>query len=140
MSRGGIVSDITTAVRTRLLALTDLTAVVGTKIYFDNLPEGIALPAIVIYLAADTLIRDLANPNDLRRAVLSIEVYATSHTDVETAGAAIVAGLEKQSGTWGSVTVRESLVDGVTDTTESPNDGSETFRRVRIISVIVWHT
>ena len=131
-------SDIVAATRTYLLTQSGVTDLVGTRIYYDNLPQGATLPAVVVYQAGEDLVRHIAAADTLSRHALMVDVFATTHASIAALGAALVTALEMQTGTWGTVDVRRVHVDNIVDTVESPRDGSDAFRHVRIMSCGAW--
>ena len=131
-------SDIAAAVRARLLLVSGVTDLVSTRIYFDNLPQGATLPALTVERAGEEPTRSLTAASSLTRVTTLVTVYAASHTSAASVGDAVHAALEMQSGTWNSVTIRRALVTGTNDIIESPQDGSDAYRHVRIMTLGVW--
>lgn len=132
-------SDAVAAVRTQLLATSGVTDLVGTRIYFDNLPQNATLPAIVVEQSSDDIIRHLGATTAHRRTAVNAHCYATTHTSAAAVGAAVETAMEFGTGTWGGVTVDRCLVEGTVDLVEPPRDGADAWRRVRSLLLVVWH-
>ena len=133
-------SDAVAAMRTYLLTQSGVTDLVATRIYFDNLPQGATLPAIVVEQVNDDIIRSLNATDSLRRTSVNAIVYASSHTSAAAAGDAVESAVEFATGAWGTVTVRRALVESAVDVIESPQDASDAYRNVRSLACVVWHT
>ena len=131
-------SDIVADLRTHLLTQSGVTNEVGTRIYFDHLPQGAVYPAIILEQNDLRLIRKLDDKQTLRRAQIDVQNVAESHTGVRTLQAAVQAAIEFETGTWGSTTVRRAYIDDEFDGTWSPQDGSELHIRVAFTTVNVW--
>jgi len=132
------VSDAVAAVRAHLADTGDVTDLVSTRLYYDNLPQNATLPAIVLWQSGDELVRNLATAEDLHRAVVHVDIYADTHTTLVSVGEAAEAAIEMQSGTWGTITVQRAYVETIIDGEEPPRDGSDQFRRVRSMVCPVW--
>lgn len=133
-------SDILAAVRTRLAAVSGVTSLVSTRIYFSNLPQSATLPAIVLELSTSGLIdRHLSATGSLYASDVNVYCYASTHTTAAAVGDAVHAAVEFKSGTWGTVTVKRCYVDNVQDVIEPPRDGSDAFRRIRVLLCSIWH-
>jgi hypothetical protein len=131
-------SDIVADLRTYLLTQTPVTNEVGTRMYFDHLPQGCTLPALVLEQNDLQIIRHLTASTTLRRAQVNILVVSESHTSARAAQAAIQDVVEFDNGTWGSTNVRRSYVDDEYDGNYSPGDASEDFTRVAYTTATVW--
>jgi hypothetical protein len=134
------VSDMAAACRTYLLTQAGVSSLVGSRVYFDVLPQTVTMPAVVIEMTADDIVRTLTATTTTRRTTLSVHSYADTHTGAVALGDAVETALEFKAGTWGSVTVKRSYVEATVDLVESPRDGSDAYRRIRSHLVVAWHT
>lgn len=84
-----------------------VTAIVSTRIYPVELPEGIALPAIVIdsisNVRAGAIDADAAS--HVTRARVQVSMLTASYTQLETLRAAVVAAMQFERGAIGGETV-----------------------------------
>lgn len=87
-------SGIDTAVRAKLVADSPLAALVGTRIYADELPQGCTYPAIRFTLVSD--VPDRAVPG-FREARVQVSVYDddTSPTDANTVAEAVISAISR---------------------------------------------
>ena len=133
-------SDIVAATRTHLLAQSGVTDLVSTRIYYNNLPQNATLPAIVVELVgSEVMDRHLSATGALYRAQVNVYCYASTHSVVAAVGAAVYAAMEFITGTWGSVTVKLSLVEHEHDLTVPPRDASENYQQMRALMCAVLH-
>lgn len=133
-------SDSVASMRTYLLTQSGITDIVGSRIYFNDLPQNPTLPAVALELQQSEIIRHLTATTTLRRDMVNAYGYASTYTSAAALGAAIETALEFASGTWGSMKCKLCLVEGTVDVTEPPRDGSQAWRWVRSIMAVVWHT
>lgn len=130
------------AVKTKLLADTGLTALIGTRLYPDTIQQGATFPALTYSqasgdnaanvsgelngLAIDTF--DLVIEGPERAAVGAIRDYLITNYSGATA-----------RGTWGDKAVRGCVVQQVQSTDIPPADASERHdRQCRLSLVIHW--
>ena len=132
--------DVAKALRTQLLTVTDITNQVSTRVYWDTLPQAATLPAIVVQMTGTDRQRNIGAAEQFYRSTVQLEVYADSHADAVTVGDLVETNVEFDAGTWGTLTVSRSLVETVVDVVEAPADGSDAWRRIRSMSIVVWHS
>ncbi len=133
-------SDPVTALRAYLLTVSDVTDECGTRVYYNNLPQGATLPAVVLELTASEVAdRHLVATGTLYNSQVSAHCYAGTHAAAVTLGDAVYAAIEFQSGTWGGVAVKHATVENTHDVVDWPRDGSDVVRHVRSVMNSVWH-
>lgn len=98
-----------------LSANAPLITLVGDRIYPHALPQGCALPALVVELVTDVpqLTIDPTAGFNLNRARMQVTVLASSYPDQKNVLAAVVAACNYQRGVLASVRVN-SIVRAVT--------------------------
>lgn len=133
-------SDVVAAMRTHLLADANTAAIVATRIYFQQIPQNPTLPAIVLELTGSEIIRHLTATTTLRRDMLNAYCYASTHAAAANLAEKVETALEFKSGTWGTMTIKHSMVEGLVDAVEDPRDGSQGYQFVRSVMAVVWHT
>lgn len=132
-------SDVAKAVRTQLGNTSDVTNTApATQHHFLTLPQGATLPAVVIQNNGRDLTRHLGDAQTLADYRLIISCYSEDPDELETLGDAVASALEMQTGSWNSIDIRRAHIDDIVDVEEAPNDGSSTWRFVRLIMVGVW--
>jgi len=126
--------------RTYLLTQTDVTNEVSTRVYFDVLPQGAELPAVVIERDTAQITRHLSGTQALRRSVCQVDVYAGNHPAVINASDAVVTALEMYTGSWtNTINVRRSYITDLSKSTDNPADGSQAFRHIDTLTCVVWY-
>jgi len=133
------VADIAAAMRTYLLTQTDVTNEVSTRVYFDVLPQGATLPAVVIDQTGLELTRKLDGTQSLQRRAFQLFAYASTHSDLANTVTPLITAIEMDTGTWDTTTVRRSYVMDSTFWTDAPQDGSQAYRRGCTLTVVMWH-
>jgi hypothetical protein len=97
------------AVLARLLGISDLTALVSTRIYMLKLPQHPTLPAVRVQKIASVRDQHLRGPGHLYRTRVQVDAYAaeSSGSDPYQAVSAVAAAIrgdglgESASGLWG---------------------------------------
>lgn len=100
-----------------------VTAVVSTRVYPVELPEGVALPAIVYDVVSNVRAGriDAAAASHPTTARVQVTMLVESHSQLMTLRAAVIAALQFQRGSIGGSTVVSILKgpDGPTDFDEA---------------------
>lgn len=100
-------ADIVTGTRAKLLATAGVAALLSTRVYPDQLEQGCAMPAAVIYLISGTDETCLAGLVGVAHARIQIDSYATTRIAANALATAIRNALAATGGrgTWGTVYV-----------------------------------
>jgi len=133
-------ADLLKGYRTYLLTKTPVTDLVGTRIYFGNLPQDPTFPAVVLHLILRDTERHLTNASGLARSVVQVDCHAETHDAAEDLSEQVRLVTEFYRGAWGVETIRRSIVGDVADLSEHPRDGSQLFVHIRSMDVTTWHT
>lgn len=125
-------ADLQVAVRTFLLTKTAITDLVGQRIYADDLPQSATMPAITTQRISTRHDHQLSDFAGLAHARVQYACFAATRQTANAIAEAIRScGIITQKGTLNSVDIRGvRLVDGPTEYTESPTDGSDEHRYV----------
>lgn len=83
--------DMEAALRARLLAA--VSALVGSRVYWEERPQGSALPAITLLLVVDERDQHMGGFHDLKKALLQVDVWATSFASKKAIKEAVIAAL-----------------------------------------------
>lgn len=86
--------DFEGAVRARLAAAADVTALAAQRIYWEERPQGSALPAITLTLASDPRDQHMGGFQTVRDAELQVDVWGTSFAQKKALKEAVIAALE----------------------------------------------
>lgn len=127
-------NDIMDATRDYLLTQAGVTALVGNRIYYGNLPQSATTEAIVLELQnVSVMDRSLGDGGSLYNASINVVLYTDTHAERAALGSEVDTAMHHISGTWGGVTVDSSSVEYAHDSVDPPRDGSEQFRQVRVL-------
>ncbi|QRN84840.1 DUF3168 domain-containing protein [Clostridia bacterium] len=72
--------ELEEALTSYLLAYPGFTALIGDKLYPDELPQGIKLPAVIYSKVSDVKEHTLVGQNRLERPMLQFSVFASTKT------------------------------------------------------------
>lgn len=112
--------NVRKAIVTRLLANSDLTAIVGTRIYRGRLPEHLEPPHIIVWLLRNERIYDQDGYTGLSQALVQISCFAYDPDDALDAADLVKASMEAwptESGDVASVFIEDES-DGLEEETE----------------------
>ncbi len=85
--------DFEGALRARLTAAAPVTALVGQKIYWVDRPQSTALPAITLQMIDDNRAQHMGGFHSLQRAVVQVDVWASSYASGKAIKEAVIAAL-----------------------------------------------
>ena len=85
--------DIDVALMTCLKAHTGLTALVGTRIHFDEAPQGTVTPYVVILDVSNVLDEDHQGAIDVEQPVKQFSAYAATRADARSVARQLRAAL-----------------------------------------------
>lgn len=71
------------AIRTRLLALATVTALVGTRVYLDKLPQSPTYPCVRVSLVSEQSTYHMRGEDGLRSASVQVDAYAREVSGVD---------------------------------------------------------
>lgn len=135
-------TDIAVAVRGYLLDQTDLTDIIGTRMYTDSLPQGATLPAVEMDKLFTTHEFQLSDFAGLAHCRLQFRCYGLTRLVANSIAEAIRAsGIVTQKGTTNGVDIRGCRVEeGMTYKVDVPRDGSDERRYVATIDLMIDYT
>lgn len=128
-----------TLLRTRLLADSDLTDLIGQRVDPFNLSEGgtAALPA-VFYSVDDESTLQAMSAQTLKLSLVNYTAFATKLSETENVADQIVSSLDDYSDVLNGI-LRVRCQERGRDTVE-PIDGSEDYFYSTTLLFQVWHT
>lgn len=133
--------DIGKSVRDRLAATTQVTDIVGSRIYADVREQGASLPQVVVYVLSSTAYEDLNSSNRMLQATIRVAAYGKIREQANALAKAIRdnALAADLSGSIEGMDWKEcSLVGGPAELVEPPQDGSDTYTRVTDQQFSIW--
>ena len=83
--------SVNTAVVTAMEADAGISAIVGTDIYLQRLPQGFSGEAIVYQTTGDVPLQTSGGISDLKPVEITLNLYSPSSTTLETLKAAVVS-------------------------------------------------
>jgi hypothetical protein len=98
--------DIEQALMTYLLAQSGLTALVSTRIHYDELPQDSALPAVCIIHVSDVKAHTLTGQSKLEQPSYQFTVYASSKATARAVANQIKTALADYHGTMSGLQVQ----------------------------------
>ncbi len=128
-------ADVADAVRTRLTAHAGTTALIGTRAFFDMLPQNPTLPASVVQQISGPGISAMGSDVGVLVARIQVKANASTRAGAQALAVQQKAALKRYSGTSASVVVHDSfLADEATGI--EPEAGIHTVRQ----DYMVWVT
>lgn len=81
------------AIRARLLAAAPITALVGTRIYWEDRPQAAALPAITLHVISDERDQHMGGFQSVKDCLLQVDAWATTFAAKRALKEAVIAAL-----------------------------------------------
>lgn len=131
-------ADVVKALRAYLLGQSAVTTVCGTRIFYENLPQDIALPAAVVSLGSYQPVRHLTGLAALANGNVRVDCYAATHAEAENLADQVRLKATEYRGTMGTLAVRGCFISGQRDFDDPPIDGSDAWRKGRSMDFSVW--
>ncbi len=85
--------DFEGALRSRLTSAAPVTALVGQRVYWIERPQSSALPGITLQMVDDERGQHFGGFHSLQRAVVQVDVWASSYASGKAIKEAIIAAL-----------------------------------------------
>lgn len=85
--------DMEAALRARLIAAAPVNALVDSRVYWEERPQATALPAITLTLVVDDREQHMTGFQELKRALVQIDVWAASFASKKAIKEAVIAAL-----------------------------------------------
>ena len=135
-------ANVGTAIRSKLLEYSGVTAHVGQRIYPDVLKQNATMPAIV-YKRISTLREHILKPDVTTAAHSRIEIrcYGTSRSNADDLADAVrMSGICAFQGSVGGVYIHATEIDsGDMYGEEAPTDGNQVHRYLTIFDFMVHY-
>ena len=111
--------------RTLLVAEASITALVGTRVYVETVPQGSQLPHILITQISTDEYNTLDGAGGMRSMDVDIDGKAAGSVSATAVADAVRAYIKNYTGTAGSYTINSVLVNDESAGYEPPTDGSD---------------
>lgn len=133
--------DIAEAFRELLITDVNIASIVGTRVCSDQLPEGMATPAIVFY-EISTNIENSIQPDSIINCSISrfqVEVFASTRPMADKVQRMIARRCGSFIGKIGDVGMKTSRMTGQSFETDRPELGSAGFRYISRVDYQITH-
>lgn len=128
--------DMQGALRARLIGDVAVAALVASRVYWVERPQGAGLPAITLQTVSGSRPRHMAGLQDLRPTRVQLDAWAESYADARRVAEAVVAALAAHHSANGIV-FRPMGFENERDLIERL--GTKSIHRTTL-DLIVWHS
>lgn len=125
------------ALRTFLLAGTDLAALVGTRVHWVRSPQAAASPRIVLYRISGLRDMHMQGPSGLVASRVQVDCIGSSYSSAKTLARIVEARLSGYSGTAGGIRFEGAFLVGERDDFEDTDTPDKLFRTS--LDFNIWH-
>jgi len=126
--------NIAPGIRTALAADTDVAAVVGTRIYFQRLPQEPTYPALTIEQITTDLYNTVNELQGLHWSRIRVHAWAQTYAAADTLAATVQTALNGKKITVSGLKIRSVVADGPWDSYDATADIYQLAQDFRI-----WH-
>jgi len=132
--------ELASAIYTVLVTDVDVSALVGTRVYPEQVPQGSAFPYITFLNVTSSPIRSLSGYSGVTKTMLQVDCFADDKATVVALKDAVrVAIGDRNNWQQAGLVVQSSQLDAYRDTSERPFDGGERMvRRVSMDFIVFW--
>lgn len=122
-------------IRAHLLADTGVAALVGTRVFHEDLGQNTTYPAVAFARTATERVMTLAGPSGLAQVRVAVDCWADTSAGVKALAAAVLAALHGVTGDLGGTTIQSCACESEADLSEV--DGDRRDRRVSL-EFVIW--
>tara|TARA_R100000808_G_scaffold19186_1_gene41766 strand:- start:281 stop:694 length:414 start_codon:yes stop_codon:yes gene_type:complete len=132
---------IEAGIYSRLSGSTAITALVGTRVYPQAVPQGASYPNVAFSVVTDEVIHSTTGPTTLRQASLEVDCYSqNSYSTAISISEAVIEQLNTNSTTFGSINIENSHVTSAGDLPAiKPTDGSDDYIYGRSLDIDLFY-
>ena len=132
---------IEAGIYSRLSGSTAITALVGTRVYPQAVPQGASYPNVAFSVVTDEVIHSTTGPTTLRQASLEVDCYSqNSYSTAISISEAVIKQLNTNSTVFGSINVENSHVTSAGDLPAiNPTDGSDDYIFGRSLDIDLFY-
>jgi hypothetical protein len=125
------------ALRTRLLAIAGLTALIAGRVYWVNRPQGSVLPAIVLHRVSGQPDMHLIGPSGLTESRVQADCYGATYAACVSVARALEAAVSGYSGTVSGIKFQSITIDSI----RSDYEGAEPDEIYSTgLDLLIWHS
>jgi hypothetical protein len=116
-------SSIDTAIGARLAGYAGLSALVSTRIYHDEAKQNGVIPYVTFICVDDLPIHSMGTMHSLRDTRYQVDCWASSKSEARAIAVQVELALDNYSGTSDSVSIANSLSEGIDPFPYDPAEG-----------------
>lgn len=116
--------EIEEAITSYLLEQPGLTALISRRFFFEELPQGTKLPAVVCIKISDVKTHTLTGQSELERPVFQFTAYAAAKASVRAVTNQLKAVLCDYQGTMSGIFVQKIELQNELSNLETSSDGT----------------
>ena len=116
--------------RTILANDAGVSALVSTKIYWNEIPQGKTKPVICLHLVSEINSHTMSGTVDLENSIVQVDCWAETLTDATALSDAAKTALDGYSGTVGSTTFQGVFKQSERQDVSKPSNGNGKLHRV----------
>lgn len=128
------------ALRSHLLALTDVSNVIGTRLYSRAAPQGVTAPYVVMLRVSSPGQHNLTGPAAILSPRYQFSCYGTTHAEAVGIASELRGALDGFRGALGSARVRWAGIEDERDLYEDRSDGEQIGLFRTDLDVVFWHS
>ena len=117
-------AEIEEALTTYLLAQTGLTALIDRRFFFEELPQGTELPAVVCIKISDVKDHFLTEQSSLERPMIQFTAHASTKAGARTVSNQLKTALCDYTGTLSGIFVQLIRLENELSSLEKSSDGT----------------
>lgn len=123
--------DVTIAFAARLRAGTEITKLVGERIYANRMPQAVAQPCLVFWSISERVWYDLQSNIGMDQATFQVDAYGTTQIEANRLAWETWRHMDGFSGIVGNVMLRDvSRSSGIIHGTDRVTAGSDQYRYI----------
>ncbi len=121
------------AIYARLIAHAGLSALVSTRVFFDVLDQGAAMPAVVFSRISTERFPAMGSNVGVAKARIQVAAYDDTGLEALTVAVQVKAALDRWSGTAGGVVVQHIFIDA-----EFEERDPDSKKHRSVLDFLVW--
>lgn len=133
-----MVETVTSATRDRLRDAPAVAALVESRVFRDDRPEGTGLPALLIFLISDPRPTTFAGPIGQRRSRVQIDCLGRSSGEADDVAETAIREMQRADVIIGGIRFGPSFVVNVRSSVSRPAEGVDDQIFIRSTDLQIW--
>jgi hypothetical protein len=122
-----------------LLADAGVSSAVSSRVYWNTIPQGSKMPAIVMTMVFDGPVYESNGESGLVEGRVQFDCYGNTYASAKSASRAIRNALSGKRFTQDTIKFNSCFLNSETDNFDSLNDGADKRHRV-VLDMTLWHS